>query len=77
MELIFKLSKKNKIYLIMCSNLSTSNNPLKFTLRIYNQYIFLADFQITKKVTKELLNYPKAITLSDNSKCIICDEEKN
>lgn len=39
MELIFKLSKKNKIYLIMCSNLSTSNNPLKFTLRNINIFI--------------------------------------
>ncbi|CAD8129167.1 unnamed protein product [Paramecium sonneborni] len=68
MELIFKLSKKGQIYLIICSNLSTSNIPYKFTL---------PDFSITKKVTKELLNYPQAITLSDNSKCIVCDEEKN
>ncbi|CAD8113405.1 unnamed protein product [Paramecium primaurelia] len=68
MELIFKLSKKGQIYLIICSNLSTSNVPTKFSL---------PDFSITKKVTKELLNYPKAITLSDNSKCIVCDEEKN
>ncbi|CAD8127487.1 unnamed protein product [Paramecium sonneborni] len=68
MELIFKLSKKGQIYLIICSNLSTFNVPSKFTL---------PNFSITKKVTKELLNYPKPITLSDNSKCIVCDEEKN
>jgi len=35
MELIFKLSKKGQIYLILCSNLSTSNIPSKFALRIH------------------------------------------
>lgn len=37
----------------------------------------VATFQLTKKIATQLVNYPKAITLADNSKCLGCDKNKN
>ncbi|CAD8109797.1 unnamed protein product [Paramecium sonneborni] len=69
MEVLFKIAKKNKVYLLFSSKVLTSNSELKQL----NQ----PQFEISSKIQKQLINYPKAIILSDNSKCIGCDKDKN
>ncbi|CAD8184158.1 unnamed protein product [Paramecium pentaurelia] len=69
MEILFKIAKKNKVYLLFSSKILTSNNNLK--------HLNQPEFEISSKIQKQLINYPKAIILSDNSKCIGCDKDKN
>ena len=71
-----RLQKRIKCFCCSVLNYKLQIVKLNHSLNVYNHTI-IAEFQVSSKISKSLINYPKAIILSDNSKCIGCDKDKN